>query len=148
MERNNYHKKNVSALGTARTKKTSVDSKSKDKVSVHKSKEKPEDIVLQNKMKKRLSFASPSRKDSNATAKGPITNLSLLNYMIFRENHKDSIPALVSHRLSPLVLTKDQFSVIEILGKGGFGKVYKVEFRKNKSIYAMKEMSKSVYLSP
>jgi protein kinase A len=41
-------------------------------------------------------------------------------------------------------LSKDQFSVIEILGKGGFGKVYKVEYRKNRTLYAMKEMSKSV----
>jgi hypothetical protein len=62
MERTNYHKKNVSALGTARTKKTSVDGKSKEKISLQKSKEKQVDIVLQNKIKKRISFASPHRK--------------------------------------------------------------------------------------
>jgi len=41
-------------------------------------------------------------------------------------------------------LCKEQFTVIEILGKGGFGKVYKVQYKKNHHIYAMKEMSKSV----
>jgi hypothetical protein len=61
MERNNHHKKNSSALGTARTKRTSVDSKSKEKVSAGKSKDKI-DKVLQDKIKKRMSFVSPSRK--------------------------------------------------------------------------------------
>jgi serine/threonine protein kinase len=35
--------------------------------------------------------------------------------------------------------------VLETLGKGGFGKVYKVEMRRGKGIFAMKEMSKTVY---
>lgn len=41
-------------------------------------------------------------------------------------------------------MTKDQFVVLEVLGKGGFGRVMKVEHKKNKKIYAMKEMSKAV----
>jgi serine/threonine kinase 32 len=41
-------------------------------------------------------------------------------------------------------LTKEQFTVLEILGKGGFGRVMKVEFKKNRRVYAMKEMSKTV----
>ena len=60
MERTNYHKKNSSALATARTKKSSVD-KSKEKYG-SKSKDKQVEIALQNKIKKRMSFASPSRK--------------------------------------------------------------------------------------
>jgi serine/threonine protein kinase len=40
--------------------------------------------------------------------------------------------------------SQDLFRVVEILGKGGFGKVMKVEFKRNKKIYAMKEMSKCV----
>lgn len=39
---------------------------------------------------------------------------------------------------------KDQFSILEVLGKGGFGRVMKVENKKTKKIYAMKEMSKTV----
>ena len=61
MERTNYHKKNSSALATARTKKSSIDSKSKEKYG-SKSKDKQIEIALQNKIKKRMSFASPSRK--------------------------------------------------------------------------------------
>jgi serine/threonine protein kinase len=54
---------------------------------------------------------------------------------------------MMSHRDVPqTALSKEHFSVIEILGKGGFGKVYKVEYRKNRTIYAVKEMSKAVYL--
>lgn len=42
-------------------------------------------------------------------------------------------------------MTKDQFVVLEVLGKGGFGRVMKVGIdKKNKKIYAMKEMSKAV----
>ena len=32
-----------------------------------------------------------------------------------------------------------------VVGKGGFGKVWKVELKKSRKIYAMKEMSKSLY---
>lgn len=32
-----------------------------------------------------------------------------------------------------------------IIGKGGFGKVWKVEHKKTKTQYAMKEMLKSMY---
>jgi len=92
-----------------------------------------------------MSFASPNRKDSASNPSGPINNLSLLNYLLYRESHKESITAIMSHRDGPPTsLSREQFSVIEILGKGGFGKVYKVEYRKNRTIYAMKEMSKAV----
>lgn len=45
-------------------------------------------------------------------------------------------------------LAKDQFTVVEILGKGGFGKVYRVEQKRTRAVYAMKEMSKTVYACP
>lgn len=32
-----------------------------------------------------------------------------------------------------------------VIGKGGFGKVWKVELKKNRHFYAMKEMSKAKY---
>ena len=40
-------------------------------------------------------------------------------------------------------LTRSSFEFIQIIGRGGFGKVWKVYSRKYKSSYAMKEMSKA-----
>lgn len=43
-------------------------------------------------------------------------------------------------------LSVHNFEFIEVLGKGGFGKVWKVKRRKNKSYFALKVMSKAKYL--
>ena len=40
-------------------------------------------------------------------------------------------------------LTKSSFKFLSIIGRGGFGKVWKVYSKKYKTIYAMKEMSKT-----
>ena len=40
-----------------------------------------------------------------------------------------------------------RFEVLAPLGKGGFGKVWKVELRKEKKLYAMKEMAKARIIS-
>ena len=40
------------------------------------------------------------------------------------------------------IVTKTSFQYKKIIGKGGFGKVWKVLHKKSKNIYAMKEMSK------
>lgn len=40
-------------------------------------------------------------------------------------------------------MCKMHFKFHFVIGKGGFGKVWKVERRKFKTIYAMKEMSKA-----
>ena len=37
------------------------------------------------------------------------------------------------------------FNYLYIIGKGGFGKVWKTEHKKTKNQYAMKEMLKSMY---
>jgi cell division protein FtsB len=42
-----------------------------------------------------------------------------------------------------VALTKANFSYAYCIGKGGFGKVWKVERKKTKQPYAMKEMSKA-----
>ena len=40
-------------------------------------------------------------------------------------------------------ISKSSFEYISIIGKGGFGKVWKVYLKKNKKLYALKEMSKA-----
>ena len=40
-------------------------------------------------------------------------------------------------------MNKAMFQFQYIIGKGGFGKVWKVEYRRGRKWYAMKEMSKS-----
>jgi len=40
-------------------------------------------------------------------------------------------------------ISKMNFTFLYVVGKGGFGKVWKVEMKKTKQIYAMKEMSKA-----
>ena len=39
-------------------------------------------------------------------------------------------------------LSKSSFKFMYVIGKGGFGKVWKIEYKKTKEIYALKEMSK------
>lgn len=88
---------------------------------------------MQNKIKKRMSFESPVHKDAACSNNSGYQNLSLLNYMLFKEKKREE-RAMVS----ATTMSKDQFLVLEILGKGGFGKVYKVEQKRTKSIFAMK----------
>lgn len=50
--------------------------------------------------------------------------------------------------LTPYVaITKNNFQYYYAIGKGGFGKVWKVEKKKCKELYAMKEMSKARIIS-
>lgn len=42
-------------------------------------------------------------------------------------------------------IEKSLFNYLYIIGKGGFGKVWKTEHKKTKNQYAMKEMLKSMY---
>mmetsp|Transcript_40970 Transcript_40970/g.36317 ORF Transcript_40970/g.36317 Transcript_40970/m.36317 type:complete len:193 (+) Transcript_40970:349-927(+) len=41
------------------------------------------------------------------------------------------------------VISKQNFNFHYVVGRGGFGKVWRVETKKTKTLYAMKEMSKS-----
>ena len=41
-----------------------------------------------------------------------------------------------------IAVTKHHFNTIKVIGKGGLGRVWKVQKKKSKRIYALKEMSK------
>jgi serine/threonine protein kinase len=43
---------------------------------------------------------------------------------------------------NPPTLHKNLFNFLYVIGKGGFGKVWKVQSKSSKSFYALKEMSK------
>ena len=47
-----------------------------------------------------------------------------------------------NYKMSEDNITKSSFEFIGIIGKGGFGKVWKVLYKKTKKIFAMKKMSK------
>ena len=46
------------------------------------------------------------------------------------------------HQLLCLATNKNHFMFHYVIGRGGFGKVWKVEKKKEKKLYAMKEMHK------
>jgi serine/threonine protein kinase len=67
----------------------------------------------------------------------------VLNKIIFMGNcHFKSEPSneIVS-------ISRNHFQFLYPIGRGGFGKVWRVEFKKEKQQYAMKEMSKARILS-
>ena len=128
-ERKNQHRKNLSsALGTGRSKRSSQEKST----TRSKSKDHSRNKELQNRILKRMSFRSPNKREDDSSSK----NFSLLNYMVFKER--------AAHPSDSKPMRKDNFSVLEVLGKGGFGRVMKVQYKKNRKIYAMKEMSKTV----
>ena len=46
-----------------------------------------------------------------------------------------------------LAISKTNFGFEYVIGRGGFGKVWKVELRKEKKLFAMKEMAKARIIS-
>ncbi len=83
-----------------------------------------------------MSFASPSRKQS--LEKDNYKDFALLNYMLLKQKTKGTGLGTKNS------MSKDNFIVKEVIGKGGFGRVMKVQYKKNHKMYAMKEMSKTV----
>jgi serine/threonine protein kinase len=45
------------------------------------------------------------------------------------------------------LLTRNAYKFLYVIGKGGFGRVWKVEQKRTRKIFAMKEMEKSRILS-
>ena len=52
-----------------------------------------------------------------------------------------------SHTHSILAINKNNFQFHYIIGKGGFGKVWKIELKKTRTLYAIKEMQKARVIS-
>lgn len=85
--------------------------------------------------------------------KGGKNVLSLSRLLNERARHSTIslffIHLLFSHFLSiylyhfNLAITKNHFKFHYVVGRGGFGKVWKIEKNKTKKLYAMKEMSKA-----
>ena len=54
---------------------------------------------------------------------------------------------LLFYYLVPAEINKNQFKFEYVIGRGGFGKVWKVEYRKENKLFAMKEMAKARIIS-
>ena len=60
------------------------------------------------------------------------------DFLMSNRNNKNQEEKINEQKISKL-----SFEYISIIGKGGFGKVWKVHSRKKKIQYALKEMSKT-----
>ena len=60
----------------------------------------------------------------------------------FDKNDKQSVEIKNINKIAEDNITKSSFDFIGIIGRGGFGKVWKVLYKKTKKIFAMKKMSK------
>ena len=60
----------------------------------------------------------------------------------FEQKEKQSIETKTIKKIAEDNISKSSFEYIGIIGRGGFGKVWKVLYKKTKKIFAMKKMSK------
>ena len=58
------------------------------------------------------------------------------------ESETDSVAGNSNPSLFSLATNKNHFMFHYVIGRGGFGKVWKVEKKKEKKLFAMKEMHK------
>ncbi|CAK84960.1 unnamed protein product (macronuclear) [Paramecium tetraurelia] len=88
--------------------------------------------------------------------------MSFLNYLILKKEdeeqekqvvqqqqnqHKQQQSSFMQNNYFPneVVVQRNMFNFLYVIGIGGFGKVWRVEHKKNGQTYAMKEMSKALY---
>lgn len=60
------------------------------------------------------------------------------NPLTERRNHEYGIDDFDEAKLASDVIGKSSFKQFYVIGKGGFGKVWRVQMKKNGKIYAMK----------
>ena len=70
-----------------------------------------------------------------------LSNRSQLSNSKF--NSQESNQGNESSRQRRINVSKHNFELMYVIGRGGFGKVWKVDSKKSKKVYAMKEMYKT-----
>ncbi len=63
------------------------------------------------------------------------------------EYENDNVTGKCAGGNAPAAVTKNHFQFQYVIGRGGFGKVWKVEKKKERKLYAMKEMQKARIIS-
>lgn len=77
----------------------------------------------------------------------PDKNPVFLKFVENLQKASSSTINLDSSSSHSVTISKNNFLFHHVVGKGGFGKVWRVEAKKNRQAYAMKEMSKSKVIS-
>ena len=80
-------------------------------------------------MKRLAGWLYPDLSDVAICSRCNVTNQSLVSCFCLAE------------------VNKNHFNFQYVIGRGGFGKVWKVELRKEKKLFAMKEMAKARIIS-
>ena len=65
------------------------------------------------------------------------------NYLNYGSNEGKNKSYIILSFCHILVVNRNAFDYLSIIGKGGFGKVWKVCYKQSKKLYAMKEMNKA-----
>ncbi|CAK70018.1 unnamed protein product (macronuclear) [Paramecium tetraurelia] len=91
------------------------------------------------------SSANHSKKSSISKQQQP-KQIGFLNYLILKDKSQIIQDEEKENINEPLV-QKNMFNFQFVIGIGGFGKVWKVEYKKTGQIYAMKEMSKALIIA-
>ena len=78
-----------------------------------------------------------SKSESNADINQNRANNIAMNLLNLKNTKKDNNQRFNSN------LTRNDFEFVFIIGKGGFGKVWRVKYKKTNELYALKEMSKT-----
>ncbi|EAR83938.2 Serine/Threonine kinase domain protein (macronuclear) [Tetrahymena thermophila SB210] len=84
-----------------------------------------------------------SRLENKSSIMSPTNQSQIQNSNTNQTNYDNFKLDSTITRWSHQNMNKNQFTYQYVIGKGGFGKVWRVEHKKNQKPYAMKEMSKS-----
>eukprot|EP01017_Pseudomicrothorax_dubius_P014191 TRINITY_DN1659_c0_g1_i4.p1 TRINITY_DN1659_c0_g1~~TRINITY_DN1659_c0_g1_i4.p1 ORF type:complete len:445 (-),score=86.95 TRINITY_DN1659_c0_g1_i4:143-1477(-) len=97
------------------------------------------------------------REKERTPNSGSIKGNSIENILSFsttssiaKAYRREAVPVREPETFDDLFTTKlsiNNFNLLHVVGKGGFGKVWKVESKRQRIVYALKEMSKSRILS-
>lgn len=106
-----------------------------------KSREKPQQQLVQREISRNSSNSRQNSKGSVCLGKN---SASLLADNLIRDEPEHSLSKQEQSVGTSAQLSKHSFVYHYIVGKGGFGKVWKVAHKKTRQYYALKEMLKSL----